>query len=139
MVTVDFSNVVGKIKPMHAVNNGPSKEVITDQVRSNFEAYKKARIPYARNHDAAFCSTYGGEHTVDISAIFPNFDADENDENSYDFFYTDAYVKNLLAAGTETYYRLGSKIEHGAKKYGTLVPKDFNKWARICEPHYFAL
>ena len=34
------------------------------------DAYRAARIPFARTHDAAFCADYGGEHTVDISAIF---------------------------------------------------------------------
>lgn len=32
-----------------------------------------------------------------------------------------------------TFYRLGSKIEHWKKKYNTIMPKDFNKWAIICE------
>ena len=36
-------------------------------------------------------------------------------------------------AGTKVFYRLGSKIEHWPKKYGTLPPKDFKKWAVICE------
>ena len=31
------------------------------------------------------------------------------------------------------FYRLGQSIEHSKKKYGVLPPKDFNKWARICE------
>lgn len=31
------------------------------------------------------------------------------------------------------FYRLGSKIEHGVKKYNTLPPADFHKWARVCE------
>lgn len=132
-VTVDFEKVVGKVKPMHAVNNGPSKRTITDQVRSNFLAYKQAGIPYARNHDAAFCSSYGGEHTVDIHMIFPDFDADVNDPASYDFIPTDDYCENIEAAGTKVFYRLGSKIEHNRKKYGTIMPKDFQKWAEICE------
>ena len=34
---------------------------------------------------------------------------------------------------TKVFYRLGSKIEHNRKKYGTLVPKDPHKWAVICE------
>ena len=35
--------------------------------------------------------------------------------------------------GTKVFYRLGSKIEHTSKKYGTLPPPDFQKWAEICE------
>ena len=31
------------------------------------------------------------------------------------------------------FFRLGQTIEHGPKKYGALPPKDFAKWARICE------
>lgn len=132
-IKANFDDIVGKIKPMHAVNNGPSKKTITTQVRSNFETYKAAGIPYARNHDAAFCSAYGGEHTVDVHMVFPNFDADVNDPASYDFIPTDDYCENIIAAGTKVFYRLGSKIEHNRKKYGTLMPTDFQKWAEICE------
>ena len=132
IVNVNFNNIIGKIKPMHAVNNGPIKGGY-EQVRSNFDDFKAAKIPFVRNHDASFCSSYGGEHTVDVHAIFPNFDADPYDPASYDFFYTDKYTRTILEAGSEVYYRLGSKIEHGEKKYGTIVPKDFKKWAVICE------
>ena len=123
---------LGKIKPMHAVNNGP---IIArnDQTTGNGPAYRNAKIPFARNHDASFCSSYGGEHTVDITAIFPNFDADENDPASYDFHLTDEYIEKTWLVGTETFFRLGQKIEHPSKKYGIYPPKDFAKWARICE------
>ena len=130
----DLTKTCGKFRPMNAVNNGPlHKRHANDQKRSNLEAYKAARIPYARNHDAAFCSAYGGEHTVDISAIFPNFDADPYDESSYDFACTDEYIAITLLAGTETFYRLGQKIEHTIKKFHVYPPKDFKKWAIICE------
>ena len=131
-ITVDFSKTAGKINPMHAVNNGPAKPR-ADQSRGNFEAWVEAGIPFARNHDASFCADYGGEHTVDIHAIFPNFDADVNDPASYDFVLTDEYTRTILDGGTKVFYRLGSKIEHAKKKYGTLVPRDFTKWAQICE------
>ncbi len=131
-ILVDLSSVVGKIKPMHAVNNGPHVSR-GDQTRGNQELFRAARIPYARNHDAGFHAQYGGEHTVDIHAIFPDFDADVNDPNSYDFACTDKYIAECFEVGTEPFYRLGSKIEHGVKKYGTLPPKDFKKWAQICE------
>jgi hypothetical protein len=131
-VKIDFSKINGKIKAMHAVNNGP---VVAgkDQTRGNQEYYRAAKIPYARTHDAAFFSGYGGEHTVDVHAIFPNFDADVNDPASYDFPFTDLYMKQIIDHGTEPFFRLGSKIEHGIKKYGTIMPKDFKKWAQICE------
>ena len=131
-VTVDTSVEVGKIKVMHAVNNGPHIGKL-DQYKSNEHSYKTARIPYARLHDAAFYWNWGGNHTVDIDGVFPDFDADENDPKSYDFTFTDFYLKGIRKAGTEPFYRLGQKIEHGIKKYGILPPKDFAKWARICD------
>ncbi len=128
----DFGRVIGKIKPMHAVNNGPIIGRRT-QKRDNFKAFCEAGIPYSRNHDAAFYSGYGGEHIVDVHAVFPDFDRDADDPAAYDFTLTDIFLKNILDAGTQIFYRLGSKIEHCEKKYGTLVPKDYKKWAVICE------
>ena len=131
---INTDKTYGNFKYLNAVNNGPSyKRNNNDQLHSNFDAYKAARIPFARNHDAAFHSTYGGEHVVDISAVFPNFDADENDPLSYDFTLTDELIEATQDSGTKVFYRLGQKIEHWIKKYGTLPPKDFNKWARVCE------
>ena len=129
-ITVNFSKEKGRIKPMHSVNNGPAGS----QVRgtSNFNWYKSAGIPFARNHDASFYSSYGGEHTVDVHRIFKCFDADENLPESYQFESTDKYLTNTLEAGTQIFYRLGASIEH-EQKYGTYPPKDFQKWARICE------
>ncbi len=124
-VSANFKHITGKIKPMHATNNGP--------VPWNFDAFVEAGIPYARNHDAAFFDGYGGEHSVDIYAVFPNFDADPYAPESYDFVCTDAYVKICEDAGIRTFYRLGVKIEHTVKKYYTLPPKDYQKWAVICE------
>ena len=132
-IKVDFEKNVGKIKPMHAVNNGPVYKFASDQRITNIDHFRAAGIPYARNHDAAFFSTYGGEHTVDVHNIFPDFDRDPYDPASYDFAVTDQYIKVCEHAGVRTFYRLGSKIEHGIKKYGTVPPKDFNKWAVICE------
>ena len=92
-IQIDFSETKGKIKHMNSVNNGPFKSV---RNFDNFEAYKAARIPYARNHDAAFNAGYGGEHTVDISAIFPNFDADPYSPDSYDFACTDSERRSAI-------------------------------------------
>ena len=131
-VMVNPAQELRPIKLMNAVNNGPTK-ARTDQTRSNFDEYKALKIPYARIHDANHCSAYGGPHIVDISAVFPDWDADETKEESYDFTLTDEYLENIRKAGTEPYYRLGQSIEHWIKKYGVNPPKDYGKWARICE------
>ena len=133
---VHFNEAAGRVKPMHATNNGPS--FFMDKLKKygqggNLEYFKEAGIPYARTHDSSYWYIYGSEHTIDITAIFPRFDADETDPANYDFTCTDHYLQCCEMAGTKVFYRLGQRIEHEVKKYGTLPPKDFHKWARICE------
>lgn len=117
---------------MHAVNNGPIR-FESDQIRENFNTFKAAKIPYVRTHDASFCYEYGGEHIVDVHVIFPDFSRNPYDPESYDFALTDDYLQIITEAGSSVFFRFGSKIEHWRKKYGTLVPGDFHKWAVICE------
>ena len=78
---------------------------------------------------------YGGNVYVDVPNIFRDFDADENDPENYDFAFTDLLLKNLNDYDCEPIYRLGITIECYAhiKRYRTDPPKDFEKWARICE------
>ena len=132
-ITVDFSENMGKVKPMHATNNGPVYKFAADQRVTNLHHFQNAGIPYARNHDASFYATYGGNHTVDVAFIFTDFDADPYDPASYDFACTDQYMRVHEVAGVKPFYRLGSRIEHQVKKYNTLPPKDFKKWAIVCE------
>ena len=129
-VLVDFSKNAGKVKDFNCINNGPAGSVVRKV--SNFPSYERAHIPYARLHDSAFSTLYGGEYSVDVHRVFPNFDADENDPESYLFGPTDAYLEKITSVGTGIYYRLGAAIEHGYKR-GTYPPKDYLKWARICE------
>ncbi len=130
---IDPSVTVGTIKPMNAVNNGPKYTDNADQNLTNLPAFKAANIPYARVHDASICYDYGGEHTVDIHNIFPDFSADPYSPEAYDFTLTDMYLDHIELAGAEPFYRLGSKIEHWPKHYGILPPADPHKWAVVCE------
>ena len=130
-ITVDFSKKCGPVKDMHSVNNGPAGSKVRGG-NSTYKYFEEAQIPYARIHDASFYASYGGEYTVDVHRIFRNFDADVNDPTSYFFEATDTYLKNIESVGTKPFYRLGSAIEHGIK-LGTFPPKDFQKWAEICE------
>ena len=133
-VRFDLSRNDGQFKILNATNGGPwHKRHVYDQVRSNFEDYKAARIPFSRNHDSADCAIYGGPYSHDITCIFPCFDADPYDPASYDFACTDEAILVCLDAGTQTFFRLGQTIEHQIKKHGTLPPEDFHKWAVICE------
>jgi len=134
METLKFQRTDNKFKILNATNGGPwHKRHANDQYRSNFEDYKAARMPYSRNHDACLCSTYGGPHSHDITAIFPDFSKDADSPDSYDFACTDESILVTVDAGTQIFYRLGQSIEHHIKKYGTIPPADFEKWAKICE------
>lgn len=128
-INVDFKNTCGKINAVNSLNNGPVGSSVRNTQSSVFA---ELEIPYSRLHDSSFNDSYGGEHTVDVHRIFKDFDADENDPASYLFGPTDEYIASIIAAGSKPFYRLGASIEHG-HKVGTQVPKDFAKWARICE------
>lgn len=128
-VKVDFSSPAGPVRPLHGVNNAP----VRPMPGSEQPEFKKAGIPFMRTHDTH--SMWGGTHYVDIPNLFPDFDADENDPASYDFTFTDGYLKPVVEAGIEVFYRLGVTIEnyYEVKAYNIYPPKDFAKWARICE------
>ena len=130
-VKVNFENIIGKIKPMHATNN-----MVTLPRNSSNDwdgMMQAAHIPYGRLHDTG--GTFGGSRYVDIPNVFPDFDADENDPASYDFAFTDVLIERMVKSGVMPYYRLGVTIENyvDIKAYRIYPPKDFHKWARICE------
>lgn len=129
-INVDFDNICGEIKPMHAINNIPTEPTSSDEA---YRRLNEANIPYSRLHDTG--GQFGGAHYVDTANIFPDFDADENDPASYDFAFTDVLLKNMTEHNIKPFYRLGTTIEnyHKIKAYNIFPPRDFEKWARICE------
>lgn len=134
-IKFDLNKKYGAFKILNATNGGPFyKRHAKDQARTNFYDYKMARIPYSRNHDSNICGgVYGGPYVHDISVIFPDFNADENDPKSYNFENTDENILTCLEADTKTFFRLGQSIEHQIKKINIYPPRDYLKWAKICE------
>lgn len=124
VVSLDPATSVGPIKPMNAANNGPNGPT--------FKAYKALRVPYGRTHDTPLGEVWSS-HVVDINQIFPDWNANVNNPKSYDFDLTDEMLQDMIKAGTEPFFRLGQSIEHESKKYGIYPPKDYKKWAKICE------
>lgn len=124
VVSVDPSAERGVIKPMNAANNGPTDNTM--------DGYKALRVPYARTHDTPLGTEYGG-HCIDIDQVFPDFKANPNNPKAYDFTNSDVVLQDILKAGAKPFYRLGQSIEHQTKKYGIYPPKDYKKWAKICE------
>ncbi|MBR2498598.1 MAG: hypothetical protein IKB67_02675 [Clostridia bacterium] len=132
-IRVDFNQTVGDIKPLHAVNDVPSVDFRYGGAKEGMDFFKESGIPYSRLHDVS--GRYGGNVFVDVSNIFRNFDADENDPNNYDFTFTDKLLELMMESGIKPYYRLGETIENDLqiKRYRTNPPKDNLKWAKICE------
>ncbi len=129
--TINFNHEIGKIKPLNAVCCAPFYGSLGDNQKIIDKMFKDANIPYSRLHDCM--GIFNTPCLVDIPKIFKDFDADENDPTSYDFHHTDEYIGAIQKAGAEAYYRLGVSIEWSSKKYISNPPKDFLKWARICE------
>ena len=134
-VKVDWSNETGPVKPVNGVGQPPMVGKLSGWPMMHY--LKDAGIPYSRLHDVS--GWLGGGMFVDIPNLFPDFDADETDPKNYSFAYTDSLMKALVANGVEPFFRLGVTIENfvGYKDRlppkNILPPKDFAKWARICE------
>jgi len=129
VVKVDFSaEPKGRIRPLHGVNSGPMTKVFTYDAR---ELFKEAGFPFSRLHDVEY--PYGSGEFVDIPCIFKDFDADETLEENYNFGLTDEYIKHIIEVGSKPIFRLGVSIEHAPVKRYVYPPKDYEKWARICE------
>ncbi|MBP5285703.1 MAG: hypothetical protein ILO34_06285 [Kiritimatiellae bacterium] len=133
-VSVDPSAEIGPVKPMNGVNDAePPGSQMGDQKRGNWRAFSALKVPFIRTHDAASMFEAGSAHVGDITSMFPDFGADENDPSNYDFALTDWLFGHWRTSGAKIFFRLGQTIEHWPKKYGTLRPSDYGKWARICE------
>lgn len=135
VITVDNSIVNGKIKQVSAVNNAPTVFVRGEErwnwKRSdNLSLMGTTRVRLCETHSA-----FGGCVFVDIPNLFPDFTADENDPNSYDFNFTDWLINKCAKYGVKPIYRLGTtrEVDHWLKAYRIFPPADFAKWARVCE------
>ncbi|MBE6607835.1 MAG: hypothetical protein E7633_04720 [Ruminococcaceae bacterium] len=128
-INIDFKDITGKIKPVHGVGQPPFEGIDF----SMFKHLKNAGIPFSRLHDVG--GAYGGGRWVDVPNIFRDFDANPYEHASYDFAFTDLMIKALMENNCVPFFRLGVTIEnaHRIKAYRVYPPKDFKKWAIICE------
>lgn len=130
-ISIDFSDKIKRIKPLHGVNNAPYEKDTGKNQQLIEECFREIGVPYACLHD--FCGSYGGCYFVDVPNIFRDFDADENDPANYEFHYTDEAISAIVNTGAQIVYRLGVTIEWGTKQYVSHPPRDYEKWSRICE------
>ena len=122
-VKVDFSFVDGKIKPMHAMCNGP-KSYGADISG----LFREIGVPGVR---FAGTDTAMSAYAVDISRIFKNPDADPQDARNYDFALSDRYVRAAHDCGAKVIFRLGESYDRYGAKTVTL-PVDADRFSEVC-------
>jgi xylan 1,4-beta-xylosidase len=137
-LVVDAAQVTGVIRSFQGVNCGPAPFMpgLADVSRQ----YRDLRIDLVRVHD------FFGPGDIDARwvqpldpisrwvkadgtrSIFPDWEANPEDESSYNFGPTDRIVQAIRAGGAEVYFRLG-------RSWGAVArpPSDFTKYAEICK------
>jgi xylan 1,4-beta-xylosidase len=125
MIQVDFAQAAGVLKPLHGVNNGP---ISFGSMLDNRHRFRELGVPWVRLHD----TNWPHPREVDVPQIFPDFNADPEEPASYCFGPTDDYLRSILDTGAQIIFRLGTSIEHYARKRYIFTPPDPAKWARIC-------
>ena len=129
-VKIDFNKKCGRIKPLNCINGGPRSGGF-DLPFDFSEEFTSMGVPLVRTAGSA--GEYGLNQFVNIHCIFPDFEADENLEESYNFLPTDLYLASIRNTGAGVFFRLGESKEPYSRKLFACPPKDPYKWARICE------
>ncbi|HWL53211.1 MAG TPA: hypothetical protein VNQ90_12305 [Chthoniobacteraceae bacterium] len=127
-LSIQLNERLGAVKALHGVNLGPIDRF---WFLDFSEFYRRARIPSVRTHD---CQRYLLD-AVDLHYLFPNPDADPDDPRNYRFGTTDDYLRSILDAGAEVYFRLGETFECPKAPRRTYVrPERWNArtLARVC-------
>lgn len=121
VIRINFDNVIDEIRPVHNVGRMPEYE-LNSEVNKYFT---DANMTSCRTHDI---------NITDIHNIFPDFSADVNDERSYHFEGSDKVLAAIVDTGMVPFFRLGISYSHAQRDHELLLPpKDYDKWAQICE------
>ncbi len=129
-IRVDFEKKCGKIKPLNCINGGPRSGGYNLPFDFSDE-FSEMGIPLVRTAGSA--GEYGMNQYINVHCIFPDFDADESLEESYNFLPTDLYLASVRNTGAGVFFRLGESREPYSRKLYARPPRDAEKWARICE------
>ncbi len=124
-VRVDCSIPCGEIRPLHGANCGPVNYGDTVDLSAY---HRELGIPFTRLHDCH----WPNPDVVDVHVVFPDFRADPEKPESYDFSRTDDYIQSIVSTGSRIVYRLGESIEHTKKQHHVHPPADPEKWAAAC-------
>jgi hypothetical protein len=136
-VEVDAGKVIGKIRSFQGVNCGPAP-LVAGKAADVTRQYKDLRVDLVRTHDFFGPTDVDARWPADpdpISrrveasgdkAIFRDWNADPEDERSYNFGPSDQIIKAIVDSGAEVYYRVG-------RSWGAdpTPPPDFDRFASV--------
>jgi hypothetical protein len=127
-VQVDAAKVTGTIRSLQGVNLGPlhTQPGLPDLMAQ----YRDLRIDTIRAHDF-FGPTDSDAHPKDRGAalaIFPDWNADPGQKESYHFVPSDRMVKAIIDCGAKVYFRLGRSFAADPTP-----PPDFDKFAEVAK------
>ncbi|MFZ3216128.1 MAG: hypothetical protein WA192_08725 [Candidatus Acidiferrales bacterium] len=146
VLAVDAGKVTGELRSFQGVNGPPSP--VMAGLPNLVQQYKELRINQVRTHDFmgpteldSKCELGNGALTWLIpdtaqraavvkagnaSIIFPDWSADPDKPESYNFGPTDKVLAAIHASGAEVYYRIG-------RSWGANInpPADFDKFASV--------
>ena len=119
-IVVDAAEVTGTIRSLQGINGSPRGYEGQSRL---FRQYEDIGVDYVRTHDLSFDPS----GPANMHVIFPDLQADPNDENSYDFASTDRELEAIKRVGAEILFRLGES-SHSPVKY--VAPADHDAWAQ---------
>jgi xylan 1,4-beta-xylosidase len=125
-ITIDASKGTGTIKRLNDLDNGPlCQHGIVDLTRY----YKELEVRNVRLHDVPW--SYAD--VLDMEYVFPNWDADPERKESYNFTESDHYIKTITDLGINIIFRIGYSAEGKmAVRHNTPAPS-YEKWAAVAE------
>jgi xylan 1,4-beta-xylosidase len=123
-ITINAEHSTGKIKAMQDLDNGPlCQRGIVDLSKY----YQELGVHYVRLHDVPW--TY--DNALDINYVFPDWNADPDKPESYDFIQSDYYLKTITDLGINIIFRLGYSAEYKTAVHHNDPPASYEKWANI--------
>jgi len=123
-IFIDASNIIGTIKRLNDVDNGPlCQHGVVDLSRY----YKELGVRNVRLHDVP----WSYDDVLDIEYVFPDWKADPDRPENYNFTQSDYYVKTITDLGISIIFRLGYSAEGRTSVPHNAPPVSYDKWANI--------